>query len=133
MTSLATEKASITNRAIVALAVAVRRRLGRAGAAARPCRRGLRSGGLGVIGGLVELTGGPQAVVSIADLDAPKLGVRFSGVARSVPDALVEAAALIAQGKLRIPVEKSYPLSEAAAAHVDSQAGHSRGRRVVVV
>lgn len=82
---------------------------------------------------LVELTGDPQTVVTIADLDAPKLGVRFSGVAGSVPDALVEAAALIAQGKLRIPVEKSYPLSEAAAAHIDSQAGHTRGRRVVVV
>ncbi|WP_063003408.1 NADP-dependent oxidoreductase [Nocardia salmonicida] len=89
--------------------------------------------GSGVIRELVELTGDPQTVVTIADLDAPKLGVRFSGVAGSVPDALVEAAALIAQGKLRIPVEKSYPLSEAAAAHIDSQAGHTRGRRVVVV
>lgn len=98
-----------------------------------PVDAALDLAGSGVIRELVELTGDPQTVVTIADLDAPKLGVRFSGVAGSVPDALVEAAALIAQGKLRIPVEKSYPLSEAAAAHIDSQAGHSRGRRVVVV
>ncbi|WP_420713054.1 zinc-binding dehydrogenase [Streptomyces sp. MMG1121] len=36
-------------------------------------------------------------------------------------------------GKPHIPVEKSYTLAEAAAAHIDSQAGHTRGRRVLVV
>ncbi|MEU9062653.1 NADP-dependent oxidoreductase [Streptomyces sp. NPDC048430] len=89
--------------------------------------------GSGVIRELVGLTGDPRKVVSIADLDAPALGVRFSGVAGSVPDALAEAARLISLGKLHIPVEKSYTLAEAAAAHIDSQAGHSRGRRVMVV
>ncbi|MEU6821108.1 NADP-dependent oxidoreductase [Streptomyces atriruber] len=89
--------------------------------------------GSGVIRELVGLTGDPQKVVSIADLGAPELGVRFSGVAGSVPDALAEAADLISRGKLHIPVEKSYALADAAAAHVDSQAGHTRGRRVVVV
>jgi NADPH:quinone reductase-like Zn-dependent oxidoreductase len=89
--------------------------------------------GAGVIRELVELTGDPQKVVSIADLGAPQLGVRFSGVAGSVPDALAAAADLIARGGLRIPVEKAYPLAEAAAAHIDSRAGHTRGRRVIVV
>ncbi|WP_131740118.1 NADP-dependent oxidoreductase [Actinomadura roseirufa] len=89
--------------------------------------------GAGVIGELVELTGDPRRVVSIADLDAPKLGVRFSGVAGSVPDALAEAVRLISLGRLHIPVEKSYTLAEAAAAHIDSHAGHTRGRRVMVV
>jgi NADPH:quinone reductase-like Zn-dependent oxidoreductase len=89
--------------------------------------------GSGVIRELVALTGDPGRVVSIADLDAPQLGVRFSGVAGSMPDALAEAADLIARGRLHIPVEKSYPLAEAAAAHADSQAGHTRGRRVIVV
>ncbi|MFF1465627.1 NADP-dependent oxidoreductase [Streptomyces sp. NPDC058330] len=102
------------------------RQLGRVDAA-------LDLAGSGVIRELVELTGDPRRVVSIADLDAPKLGVRFSGVAGSVPDALAEAAALIARGRLRIPVEKSYTLAEAAAAHIDSRAGHTRGRRVIVV
>ncbi|WP_206504664.1 NADP-dependent oxidoreductase [Streptomyces chrestomyceticus] len=89
--------------------------------------------GSGVIRELVDLTGDPQKVISIADLGAPEFGVRFSGVAGSVPDALIEAAALIERGKLHIPVEKTYTLAEAAAAHIDSHAGHTRGRRVIVV
>jgi NADPH:quinone reductase-like Zn-dependent oxidoreductase len=89
--------------------------------------------GSGVIRELVALTGDPQKVVSIADLGAPEHGVRFSGVAGSVSDALAEAVDLIARGRLRIPVEQTYPLTEAAAAQADSQAGHTRGRRVVVV
>ncbi|MYV37442.1 zinc-binding dehydrogenase [Streptomyces sp. SID1328] len=89
--------------------------------------------GSGVIRELTELTGDPGRVLSIADLGAPELGVRFSGVAGSMPDALAEAVDLISQGRLCIPVEKSYPLEEAAAAHIDSRAGHTRGRRVLVV
>ena len=89
--------------------------------------------GSGVIRELVELTGDAQKVISIADLGAPEFGVRFSGVAGSVPEALAEAVGLISRGKLHIPVEKSYTLAEAAQAHIDSQAGHTRGRRVMVV
>ncbi|MGB8942958.1 MAG: NADP-dependent oxidoreductase [Streptomyces sp.] len=89
--------------------------------------------GSGVIRELVELTGDPHKVITIADLGAPEFGVRFSGVAGSVPDALAEAVGLISRGKLHIPVEKSYALADAAAAHIDSQAGHTRGRRVIVV
>ncbi|MFE2868915.1 NADP-dependent oxidoreductase [Embleya sp. NPDC059259] len=102
------------------------RRLGRVDAA-------LDLAGTGVIRELVELTGDPQKVISIADLDAPEAGVRFSGVAGSVPDALAEAVELIARGRLHIPVEKSYPLADAAVAHIDSQAGHTRGRRVILI
>jgi NADPH:quinone reductase-like Zn-dependent oxidoreductase len=89
--------------------------------------------GAGVVRDLVDLTGDPDAVLTIADLTAPRCGVRFSGVAGSVPDALAEAADLIARGRLHIPVARSYPLDAAAAAHADSQAGHTRGRRVIVV
>ncbi|GLV85710.1 oxidoreductase [Streptomyces lavendulae subsp. lavendulae] len=102
------------------------RQLGRVDAA-------LDLAGSGVIRELVGLTGDPRKVVSIADLDAPRLGVRFSGVAGSVPDALAEAVDLISRGRLHIPVEKSYSLNEAAAAHTDSRAGHTRGRRVLVI
>lgn len=89
--------------------------------------------GSGVLRELVELTGDPRKVISIADLTAPDHGVRFSGAAGSVPDALAEAADLISRGRLHIPVDKSYALADAAAAHIDSQAGHTRGRRVLVV
>ncbi|WP_340681823.1 NADP-dependent oxidoreductase [Amycolatopsis coloradensis] len=102
------------------------RRLGRVDAA-------LDLAGSGVIPDLVELTGDPGKVISIADLGAPEFGARFSGVAGSVPDALAEAVDLISRGKLHIPVEKAYSLADAAAAHADSHAGHTRGRRVIVV
>jgi NADPH:quinone reductase-like Zn-dependent oxidoreductase len=89
--------------------------------------------GSGVIRDLVELTGDPQKVISIGDLAAPVFGVRFSGVGGSMPEALAEAACLISRGKLHIPVDKSYPLDQAAAAHIDSHAGHTRGRRVMII
>ncbi|MRH90685.1 zinc-binding dehydrogenase [Nocardia sp. SYP-A9097] len=89
--------------------------------------------GAGVLRGLLDLTGDPNKVVTIADLEAPMLGIRFAGVGGSMPEALAAAVDLIARGKLHIPVEKSYPLTEAASAHADSQAGHTRGRRVLLV
>ncbi|WP_459545070.1 NADP-dependent oxidoreductase [Nocardia sp. X0981] len=102
------------------------RQLGRVDAA-------LDLAGSGVLRELVELTGDPRKVITIADPDASEHGVRFSGVAGSMPEALTEAARLVSRGKLHIPVEKSYPLAETAAAHIDSRAGHTRGRRVVVI
>ncbi|MFI1952207.1 NADP-dependent oxidoreductase [Streptomyces xinghaiensis] len=102
------------------------RRLGRVDAA-------LDLAGSGVLRELVELTGDPQKVITIADPAARELGVRFSGAAGSMTDALTEAARLISEGGLHIPVARSYPLAEAAAAHIDSQAGHTRGRRVIIV
>lgn len=98
-----------------------------------PVDAALDLAGSSVIRELVELTGDPRKVISIADLGAPELGVLFSGVAGSVPEALAEAVGLISRGKLHIPVERSYTLAEAAKAHIDSQAGHTRGRRVMVV
>ncbi|AIV35451.1 NADP-dependent oxidoreductase [Streptomyces sp. CCM_MD2014] len=98
-----------------------------------PVDAALDLAGAGVVRELVELTGNTDSVVSIADLGAPEFGVRFSGVAGSMSAALAEAVDLIARGRLHIPVEKSYSLAEAAAAHVDSQAGHARGRRVIVI
>lgn len=89
--------------------------------------------GAGIIPQLVELTGTPDRVLTTADLDAPKFGVRFSGVAGDVQAALVEAARLIADGALRIPVAQTYTLAEASAAHIDSQSGHTRGRRIIVM
>ncbi|MFB9928092.1 NADP-dependent oxidoreductase [Amycolatopsis halotolerans] len=89
--------------------------------------------GTGVIRGLLDLTGDPSRVITIADLEAPMLGIRFAGVGGNMMDALAETVDLISQGKLHIPVEKSYPLAEASAAHADSQAGHTRGRRVLLV
>ncbi len=76
---------------------------------------------------LVELTGDPRRVVSIADFGASEFGVRFSGTAGSMREALAETVDLIGRGRLRIPVEKSYALTEAAAAHIDSRAATRAG------
>ncbi|MFF7941535.1 NADP-dependent oxidoreductase [Nocardia gamkensis] len=89
--------------------------------------------GTGVLRGLLDLTGDPDKVITIADLEAPMLGIRFAGVGGNMPAALDEAVDLITRGKLHIPVAQSYSLTEAAAAHADSQAGHTRGRRVLLV
>ncbi|MBB5101148.1 NADP-dependent oxidoreductase [Streptomyces spectabilis] len=98
-----------------------------------PVDAALDLAGAGVIRELVALTGDPDKVISIADLSAPEHGARFSGVTGDVPRALAHAADLIARGRLHIPVQRTYSLAEAAAAHADSQAGHTRGRRVIVL
>ena len=82
---------------------------------------------------LVELTGDPQRLLSTADLGAPELRVRFAGVGGSMPAALAEAGRLMSSGRLHLPIERYYTLAEAAQAQIDSQAGHTRGRRVIVV
>ena len=63
-----------------------------------PVDAALDLAGSGVLRELVELVGDPHKVVSIADLGAPEFGVRFSGVAGSVPDALAAAGACVRGG-----------------------------------
>ncbi|MER7865265.1 NADP-dependent oxidoreductase [Amycolatopsis japonica] len=90
--------------------------------------------GRGSLGTLVELTGGPKRVITIAAPDAADHGVRFtSGTpAEQVPGSLAEGAALAAEGKLDLPIARVYPLAEAAAAQDESEAGHVRGKLVLV-
>jgi NADPH:quinone reductase-like Zn-dependent oxidoreductase len=92
--------------------------------------------GSGVLPELIELAGGAGNVVSIADFRrAPELGVRLtagmSGEARAWY-ALGDAAQLQSEGRFSLPVEHAYPFSEAAEAHRVSQAGHVRGKLVLV-
>ncbi|QDQ09698.1 NADP-dependent oxidoreductase [Streptomyces spectabilis] len=96
-----------------------------------PVDAALDLAGTGVIPELIGLTGNPRTVISIADLSAPQHGARFSGVTGDVSRALTRATDLISRGRLHIPVQQTYPLAEAAAAHIDSRAGHTRGRRVI--
>ncbi|AFT99480.1 NADP-dependent oxidoreductase [Nocardia brasiliensis] len=98
-----------------------------------PVDAALDLNGAGVIRGLLDLTGNPDKVVTIADLEAPMLGIRFAGVGGSMSEALAETVDLISREKLYIPVAQSYSLEDAATAHTDSQAGHTRGRRVLLV
>ncbi|MEV7548875.1 NADP-dependent oxidoreductase [Amycolatopsis sp. NPDC089917] len=83
---------------------------------------------------LVELTGGPERVITIAAQDAADHGVRFTSgsPAEQVPGSLADGAALAAEGKLTLPISRVYPLAEAAAAQDESAAGHVRGKLVLV-
>jgi NADPH:quinone reductase-like Zn-dependent oxidoreductase len=90
--------------------------------------------GSGVIPELIELTGDPAKVVSIADFDAPVHGARVStGFGRDKTHALRDGARLAAEGKLALPVTQRFPLARAGAAQAASATGHVRGRIIITV
>jgi len=86
--------------------------------------------GSGVIPTLIALTGDPAKVLSIADFSAPQHGAQVSTASTNGAAALAEAARLFAAGAFSIPVERTFPLAEAAA-QAASAAGHVVGRLVV--
>jgi NADPH:quinone reductase-like Zn-dependent oxidoreductase len=88
--------------------------------------------GSGVIGDLIELTGEPSKVLSIADFSAPELGAKVSTGSTNQAGAYAEAARLFSTGDLHIPV-KTFRLTDAARAQAESQAGHVTGRLVITV
>lgn len=98
--------------------------------------RALDAAGGGVLPALVELTGSPERVVTIADfLGAEQTGVPFSGGMgpERAWHALADAAELIEAGRLRVPVAQTFPLADIAEAHRISQSGHPRGKLVLIV
>ena len=89
--------------------------------------------GSGVIPELIELTGEPAKVLSIADFSAPEHGAQVSTTSVNPADAFAEAARLFTKGVFHLPVEKTFPLEAAAAAQTESAAGHVTGRLVIKV
>jgi NADPH:quinone reductase-like Zn-dependent oxidoreductase len=91
--------------------------------------------GSGVLPELIDLAGGPQNVVTLADFDGAKRHeVRFSnGFQGHAFHALTEIGALIEAGRFWLPVERTYPLDEISEAHRVSEHGHVRGRLVLVI
>lgn len=89
--------------------------------------------GSGVIPELIELTGDPSKVLSIADFSAPSHGAQVSSSGPNAGAAFAQAARMFTAGKLSIPVEKTFPLDAAARAQAESAAGHAAGRIVVTV
>ncbi|GAB3957418.1 NADP-dependent oxidoreductase [Streptomyces sparsus] len=91
--------------------------------------------GRGALPDSVELRGGTERIVTIADFAAAELGVTFSSGApedRSAPD-LAALAEQAANGSLVTTVAATYPLAEAAAAQRVSATGHVRGKLVPTV
>ena len=91
--------------------------------------------GSGVLPELIDLAGGPQNVVTLADFDGAKQHeVRFSyGYQGHAFHALGDIGALIESGRFWLPVERTYPLDQIAEAHRVSEYGHVRGRLVLVI
>lgn len=89
--------------------------------------------GSGVIPELIELTGDPSKVVSIADFTAGDHGAQVSATPVNRSAAFAEAARHFEAGRLHIPVASTFTLDEAATAHRASQAGHIAGRTVIVI
>ncbi|MFD5461631.1 NADP-dependent oxidoreductase [Kitasatospora sp. NPDC127059] len=92
----------------------------------------------GVLPLSIELAGGADRVVTIADIPgAQQHGVRFSGGAEDGEyyhqRAFAAALALHEAGTLRLPVHRVFPLAEAAQAQRVSEEGHARGKIVLTV
>jgi NADPH:quinone reductase-like Zn-dependent oxidoreductase len=89
--------------------------------------------GRGSVPALIDLTGGPQQVITLADRSAGKLGVRYlAGEPDAMPTILAEVAALVADGTISLPIAGTYALEDVATAHRDSQAGHVRGKLILL-
>ncbi len=98
--------------------------------------RALDAAGGGALPALVELTGSPDRVVTIADYPgAQQTGVRFSGGMgeERAWSALRDAAALVEAGRLSVPVAQTFRLEQIAEAHRISETGHPRGKLVLTV
>ena len=105
------------------------------GVPAYPGRAALDVAGSGVLPELIELAGGPEHVVTIADFGgAQEHGVTFSsGDAGRAVHALAGIGELIESGRFSLPVARTFPLAEIAEAHRVSEDGHVRGKLVLLV
>jgi NADPH:quinone reductase-like Zn-dependent oxidoreductase len=91
--------------------------------------------GSGVLPELIELAGGPEHVVTVADFaGARQYRVRFSrGEDGRALHAIADIGELIESGRFALPAVQTFPLGEIAAAHRVSEDGHVRGKLVLLV
>ncbi|MER5963783.1 NADP-dependent oxidoreductase [Streptomyces sp. NPDC002057] len=95
--------------------------------------------GHGVLPVAIELLGGADApkerIATIADADAERYGIVFSGVVGD-PDAvragLTAHARAAVEGTLAVRLAETFPLKEAARAQELSESGHVRGKLVLL-
>ncbi|MEU7904406.1 NADP-dependent oxidoreductase [Actinoplanes sp. NPDC049118] len=97
-----------------------------------PVTVALDAAGRGAVAASVEL-GVPRDRIGtiVDDKAAAEFGTRVVRLGRS-PARLAEVVALAARGMVTMPV-RSYPLAEAAEAHAVVEAGHGRGKVVLIV
>lgn len=91
--------------------------------------------GSGVLPELIDLAGGAENVITIADfLGAREYGVRFSrGDSGRAIYVLAQIGDLIESGRFSLPVGQTFPLSDIAEAHRVGESGRVRGKLVLLV
>ncbi|WP_067474729.1 NADP-dependent oxidoreductase [Actinomadura hibisca] len=91
--------------------------------------------GSGVLPELIELAGGAEHVVTLADFGgAQEHGVLFSrGDAGRALYVLGEIGELVETGRFTPPAVRTFPLTEVAEAHRTGEDGHVRGKLVLLV
>jgi NADPH:quinone reductase-like Zn-dependent oxidoreductase len=91
--------------------------------------------GSGVLPELIELAGGPEHVITVADFaGAQQYGVRFSrGDTGRALYALDQIRDLVESGQFSLPVGQAFPLGDVGDAHRVGEAGRVRGKLVLLV
>ncbi|NYE94566.1 NADPH:quinone reductase-like Zn-dependent oxidoreductase [Psychromicrobium silvestre] len=91
--------------------------------------------GSGVLPELIDLTGSPDQVITMADFSgAQEYGVRFSrGDSGRAIYALAQVGSLIESGKFSLPIGQTFPLAEVAEAHRVGESGRVRGKLVLLI
>jgi NADPH:quinone reductase-like Zn-dependent oxidoreductase len=90
--------------------------------------------GSGYVELALELGVAPGRIDTIADPTAPERhpGVKIDGnMAGASPETLAELAALIAEGRLEVPIARVYPLAEVREAYTELERRHTLGKIVL--
>jgi len=91
--------------------------------------------GNGILPDLIDLTGGPEHVITVADFaGAMRYGVRFSrGDDGRALYVLSQIGELITSGRFKPSAVQTFPLGEVAQAHRVGEAGSTTGKLVLTV
>jgi NADPH:quinone reductase-like Zn-dependent oxidoreductase len=92
----------------------------------------LDAAGSGVLPDSIELRGGTDRVVTLADPAAHGLGIEFPERSEPSAEELADLIGQVVRGEVSVPVAKVLPLSEAARAQAMVDEGHSGGKVVLV-
>jgi NADPH:quinone reductase-like Zn-dependent oxidoreductase len=93
---------------------------------------GVDTAGKGSVRDLIDLTGDPHKVVTIADFGAGGLGVQLTSGGGEQGPRLAQIADLLAGGGLQVSVAGTFPLDRIAEAYAESRAGHVVGKLVLL-
>jgi NADPH:quinone reductase-like Zn-dependent oxidoreductase len=94
----------------------------------------LDASGRGEIPLSIQLTGDPHRVLTLVAFDAADTGIQINvgGPGSDLGPALRELVGLLEQRRLTVPIWRTYPLAQAAAALDASGAGHLNGKIVLL-